>query len=71
MPWYIRGSDLRFVVEVGLPPSRGAVRYIPSLHADLPMFALAMGDLSAFRFGDVTLKSSNKPIKAEVFGSII
>jgi len=33
------------------------------------MFALAMGDLSAFRFGDVTLKSSNKPIKSEGFVS--
>ncbi len=34
------------------------------------MFALAMGDLSAFRFGDIALKSSNRPIKAEVMALI-
>lgn len=35
------------------------------------MFALTLGDLSAFRFDDVTLRSSNNPIKAEVFVSTI
>ncbi|KAI0002406.1 hypothetical protein BJV74DRAFT_815652 [Russula compacta] len=65
MLWPTRGRDLRFVVEVGLPLSRGSVRYIPTFHADLPMFALAVDDLSAFRFGDVALQSSNRPIKVE------
>jgi len=65
IPWHPQNSDLRFVVEVGLPPSRGTIRHISSFHADLPMFALAMGDLSAFRFGDIALKSSNRPIRAK------
>ncbi|KAI9465138.1 hypothetical protein BJY52DRAFT_1245300, partial [Lactarius psammicola] len=43
---------LHFVVEVKLPASRGAVHYIPYFQADLPMFALDMDDISAFRFGD-------------------
>jgi hypothetical protein len=52
------------VVEVKLP--RGAVRYIPSFAADLPMFSLDMDDMSAFRFGDVILKSTNNHIKVRV-----
>lgn len=66
MLWPTRGRDLRFVIEVGLPLNRGTVRYIPTFHADLPKFALAMDDLSAFRFGDVALTSSNRPIEIEV-----
>jgi hypothetical protein len=65
MPWHARGNDARFVIIVGLPSGRGAIRYIPSFHVDLPMFALTVDDLSAFRFGDFALRSSNS-IKAEV-----
>jgi hypothetical protein len=54
------------VVEVELPASHGAVRYLPSFEADLPRFALDMGDISAFRFGDVSLKSTNNHIKVRV-----
>jgi hypothetical protein len=54
------------VVEVELSASRGAVRYLPSFEADLPRFALDMGDISAFRFGDVSLKSTNSHIKVRV-----
>jgi len=66
--WYINWpfssrDDLHFVVEVELPASRGAVRYLPSFEADLPMFALDMDDISTFRFGDVSLKSTNSHIK--------
>ncbi|KAI0256051.1 hypothetical protein BJV78DRAFT_1118294 [Lactifluus subvellereus] len=65
--WPIGSRDnLRFVVAVELPSTRGGeVRYIPSFHADLPMFALAMGDLSAFHFGDLILKSTHSPIQVE------
>jgi len=66
IPWLGRGSNLRFIVEVELPPSRGAVRYLPSFRADLPNFALAMDDLSAFHFGDFALKTSNNAINVEV-----
>ncbi|KAH9047285.1 hypothetical protein EDB84DRAFT_1462114 [Lactarius hengduanensis] len=62
--WYIPSRDtLHFVVEVKLPVSRGAIRYVPSFQADLPMFALDMGDISAFRFGYVSLRSTNSHIK--------
>ncbi|KAH9042745.1 hypothetical protein EDB85DRAFT_1916640 [Lactarius pseudohatsudake] len=55
--WYIPSRDtLHFVVEVKLPVSRGAI-------LDLPMFALDVGDISAFRFGDVSLRSTNSHIK--------
>jgi len=57
---------LHFVVEVELPASRGAVRYIPSFQADLPMFALDMDDMSAFRFGNVSLRSTNSHIEVRV-----
>jgi hypothetical protein len=70
MPWFSHGRDLRFVVQVELPAIRDAIRYIPSFHADLPLFAANMGDLSAFHFGDVDLKLSNSPIKVEVFALI-
>ncbi|KAH9177519.1 hypothetical protein EDB89DRAFT_1933049 [Lactarius sanguifluus] len=67
--WYIPSRDtLHFVVEVKLPASRGAIRYVPSFQADLPMFALDMGDISAVRFGDVSLRSTNSHIK--VHGAI-
>jgi len=66
MPWDALGNDLRFVIKVELPSSHGSIRYIPSFHVDLPMFALTMDDLSAFCFGDIALRSSNSPIKAEV-----
>jgi hypothetical protein len=54
------------VIEVELPASREAVRYLPSFEADLPSFALDMDDISAFRFGDVSLKSTNSHIKVRV-----
>ena len=66
MPWHARGNDLRFVIKVGLPSSHGSIRYIPSFHVDLPKFALTLDNLSAFCFGDIALRSSNSPIKAEV-----
>jgi hypothetical protein len=59
------------VVEVELPASRGEVRYIPSFEADLPMFALDMDNLSAFRFGDVSLRSTNSHIKVRVIDLLI
>ncbi|KAH9067777.1 hypothetical protein EDB87DRAFT_1678160 [Lactarius vividus] len=64
--WYIPSRDtLHFVVEVKLPANRDAIRYVPSFQADLPMFALDMGDISAFRFGDVSLRSTNSHIKVK------
>lgn len=54
------------MVEVELPANRGAVRYLPSFEANLPRFALDMGDISAFRFGDISLKSTNNHIKVGV-----
>ena len=54
------------MVEVELPANRGAVRYLPSFEANLPRFALDMGDISAFRFGDISLKSTNSHIKVGV-----
>lgn len=67
MNWPIPSRDaLHFVIEVELPASRGAVRYLPSFEADLPRFALNMDDISAFRFGDVSLKSTNKHINVRV-----
>lgn len=54
------------MVEVELPASRGAVRYLPSFDADLPMFALNMVGLSSIRFGDVRLKSTNSQIQVRV-----
>ncbi|KAH9965384.1 hypothetical protein BC827DRAFT_1126128 [Russula dissimulans] len=65
IPWLGRGSNLRFVVEVELPPSHGAVRYLPSFRADLPMFTFALDDLSAFHFGNLALESSNSAINVE------
>jgi hypothetical protein len=67
-PWFIHWpipsrDALHFVIEVELPASREAVRYLPSFEADLPSFALDMDDISAFRFGDVSLKSTNSHIK--------
>jgi hypothetical protein len=54
------------VIAVELPSTRSEVRYMPSFHADLPLFALAMGDLSAFHFGDFILKSTHSSIEVEV-----
>jgi len=65
IPWLEWGINWRFVVEVELPPSRGAVRYLPSFRADLPMFTFALDDLSAFHFGNLALKSSNNAINVE------
>ncbi|KAF8270932.1 hypothetical protein EI94DRAFT_1569526 [Lactarius quietus] len=72
-PWYIKWpipsrDGLHFVIEVQLPTSHNAVRYVPSFEADLPRFALNMDDISAFRFGDVSLQSTNNHI--EVQGAI-
>jgi len=62
--WPIPSRDaLHFVIKVELPARRGAVRYLPSFEADLPRFTLDMDDISAFRFGDVNLKSTNSHIK--------
>jgi len=64
MSWPIPIRDgLRFVIEVQLPTSRDVVHYLPSFEAELPNFALNMDDISAFRFGDVSLKSTNSHIK--------
>lgn len=63
MNWPISRDALHFVVQVELPASHGAIRYIPSFEADLPRFALDMDEISAFRFGDVSLKSTNSHIK--------
>jgi hypothetical protein len=61
--WHIPSGDaFHFVVEVELPASRGEVRYIPSFEADLPNFTLDFDDISAFRFGDVSLRSTNSHI---------
>ncbi|KAI9465136.1 hypothetical protein BJY52DRAFT_1164758 [Lactarius psammicola] len=57
---------LHFVIQVELPVSRDAVRYIPSFQADLPMFALDMDDISAYRFGNVSLRSTNSHIEVRV-----
>lgn len=58
------------MVEVELPASHG-VRYIPSFEANLPMFALDLDDISAFRFGDVSLRSTNSHIKVRVISLTI
>ncbi|KAF8271095.1 hypothetical protein EI94DRAFT_1721330 [Lactarius quietus] len=64
--WPIPSRDgLHFVIEVQLPASRNAIRYIPTFEADLPRFALNMDDISAFRFGDVSLKSTNNHINVQ------
>ncbi|KAI0300461.1 hypothetical protein B0F90DRAFT_1723111 [Multifurca ochricompacta] len=68
--WYsrwltLRRNDVHFVVVVELPSSRSAVRYMPSFHANLPMFSFALDDLSNLRFGDVILKSTNSPIRVQ------
>ncbi|KAI9441484.1 hypothetical protein H4582DRAFT_1810952 [Lactarius indigo] len=64
--WFFPSRDaLHFVVEVKFPAGRGAIRYVPSFQADLPMFALDMSDISAFRFGDISLRSKNNHIKVQ------
>ncbi|KAI9511484.1 hypothetical protein F5148DRAFT_1373789 [Russula earlei] len=65
IPWPLPGGGLRFVVQVELPTRGDAVRYVPSFRVDMPLFAMTMGNLSAFRFGDVALKSSNSPVAVE------
>ena len=65
--WPLPSRDaLHFVVEVELPTRHSAVRYIPSFQANLPLFALNMDDISALRFGDVSLETTNSHIKVQV-----
>jgi len=65
IPWPGDRRNPRFVVEVGLPSGHGTVRYVPSFRADVPMFALAIGDLMGFRFGHFALTSSDSPVSVE------
>ena len=54
------------MIKVELPASRGEVRYLPSFEGDLSNFALNMDHISAFRFGDVSLKTTNNHINIRV-----
>jgi hypothetical protein len=59
-------NNVHFVVTVEIPSTRGEVRHMSSFHADLPTFALATGDLTAFHFNDFVLKSTQSSIEVEV-----
>lgn len=54
------------MIQVQLPASRGEVRYMPSFEGDLSNFALNMDHISALRFGDVILKTTNNYINVRV-----
>ncbi|KAI0261284.1 hypothetical protein BC834DRAFT_830545 [Gloeopeniophorella convolvens] len=54
---------LRFLITVELPSKRNAIRSYPAFGAELPKFAVHIEDLSALRFGGVSLQSTNSPIE--------